>query len=170
MLRSAAVGSVLALVLAGCFIPPSATQRLADAANEMNSASHFGRMDIAIEHVGPSARQAFARSHAGWGRSVRVVDLEMAGFEMVKKDEAEVRVNVTWLRPDDPDVRVSQIVQRWRDEKGHWQIVQEDAKEGDPGLLGEDKPAPAPADAVAPGAEATPGPRQRMERVVIREE
>lgn len=168
MRRAALVACLLGL--AACFSPPSAGQRLSDAAVEMNSATRFGRMDIAIEHVGDAARADFARRHAAWGGGVRVVDLEMGGFDLVKRDEAEVLVNVAWQRPDESTLRVTRIAQRWRDESGRWQLVGEERKDGDPGLLGEKAPAAgktAPGDATAADQ---PPPRLGLQRRVIREE
>lgn len=166
----------LCLALAGCFAPPSSTQRLADAAVDMNAATRFGRMDLALEHVGAAAREEFARRHAVWGGKVRVVDLEMGGFKLVTKDEAEVLVNVAWLRPDEATMRVTQIAQRWRDEKGRWQLASEERRDGDLGLLGEDERATAAAAAKA-AAPKTSGssdvaPRRVLgpTRVVIREQ
>jgi hypothetical protein len=168
-MRRAAIVACL-LGLAGCFSPPSAGQRLSDAAVDMNAATRFGRMDIAIEHVGAAARAEFARRHAAWGGNVRVVDLEMGGFDLVQRDEAEVLVNVAWQRPDESTVRVTRIAQRWRDEQGRWKLVDEERKDGDTGLLGDQAPqagktAPHGAASVAP-----PPQRLGLQRRVIREE
>jgi hypothetical protein len=164
MRRAALAASLLGL--AGCFAPPSAAQRLSDAAVDMNAATRFGRMDIALEHVGAAARAEFARRHASWGRGVRVVDLELGGFDMLKRDEAEVLVNVAWQRPDEATLRVTQLAQRWRDDRGRWQLIGEKRRDGDSGLLAES--APASSGGLAPH-EAAPR-RLGFQRRVIREE
>src|SRR5262245_46784498 len=98
-----ASAACLAASLAGCIAPPSSAQRLNDAAYELNTATRFGRMDIATEHVAALCREEFARRHAEWGRSVRIVDLEFGGAS-ITKEGAEVLVTVTWQRPSDPVV------------------------------------------------------------------
>ncbi|MCC6552692.1 MAG: hypothetical protein IT372_06670 [Polyangiaceae bacterium] len=164
-MRSLALAA-LTLGLAGCFAPPSSAQRLTDAALDMNAATRFGRMDIALDHVGPDARADFARRHAAWGGAVRVVDLDFAGFDMIDRDQAEVVLNVTWLRQDESIVRMTRVSQRWRDDRGTWQLISEKRKDGDSGLLGE--PPATPKDAAAP-AEARPA-RTSFQTRVIREE
>jgi hypothetical protein len=148
-----ASASLLALGLAGCFAPTSATQRLSDAAIDMNTAARFGRMDIAVEYVAVAAREEFARRHAGWGKRVRIVDIEFGGMDLKEKDEAEVFVNVTWQRPDDAIIRETRITQRWKDVRGTWGVIAESA-EGDAGIFGE-RPKPA----AKPGASAGPQPQ-----------
>ncbi|WP_437732891.1 hypothetical protein [Sorangium sp. So ce1335] len=138
--------ALLALVLvplASCGIAPSNTQRLTDAAIEMNTAARFGRMDIALESVGASARKDFMSRHAEWGTRLRVVDVEFGGFELVEREEAEVYLDVLWLRNDEATVRTTRIAQRWRDVRGHWELIGEERKDGDAGLLGEPPPAAA---------------------------
>ncbi|WP_433930606.1 hypothetical protein AB3662_41700 [Sorangium cellulosum] len=128
------------LPLASCGIAPSNSQRLTEAALEMNTATRFGRMDVALERVGSSARQDFMSRHAAWGTRLRVVDVEFGGFEMVQRDEAEVYLDVLWLRNDESTVRTTRIAQRWRDARGHWELIGEERRDGDVGLLGEPPP------------------------------
>jgi len=120
--------------LVGCIPPANPTQRLSDAAYDMNTASRFGRMDVAMEHVSGEARAEFARSHAEWGRHVRVVDVELSGMTLKTRTEAEVVVVVTWQKIDEADVRVTNLVQRFRDVRGSFLLVSEEEK-GDQGLL-----------------------------------
>ncbi|AUX26598.1 hypothetical protein SOCEGT47_071680 [Sorangium cellulosum] len=164
------------LSLAGCPMPPTSSQRLTEAALEMNTATRFGRMDVALERVGSKAREDFLRGHADWGTRLRVVDVEFGGFEMVKRDEADVLLDVLWLRNDETTVRTTRITQRWRDERGHWELVSEARKDGEVGLLGEPRPAesaPGEAAGAASGAGATSGgrrPGMSLHTRVIREE
>ena len=165
-MRTHALAAALIFGLGGCFAPPSSAQRLTDTALNMNVATRFGRMDIAIEHVDPTTRAAFARRHVAWGAAVRVVELDFNGFERVGRDEADVLLNISWLRHDEATVRVTRVVQRWRDERGQWQLVDEKRKDGDIGLLGEQPPAPA-----SPAGDAGASPRQAsFQTRVIREE
>lgn len=140
-----AVATCLAAALAGCLSPPTSAQRLNDAAYELNTATRFGRMDIASEHVSSLVRDEFARRHAEWGRGVRIVDLEFGGASMTKEG-ADVLITVTWQRPSDPVVRVTSITQRWVETRGTWSMMDEEEK-GDPGLLAERAKAKSAKDA-----------------------
>ncbi len=146
----------LALVLGtGCIAPPTAADRLTDAAYEMNMATRFGRMDVAMSFVGEKARKQFMNTHSSWGRGIRVSDLEFAGLDMPGKDEAVVLVHVSWQRIDESTLRTTSIKQKWRDmEKGGWLIVDEIRVGGEPGLLGEPRDAPVlQSSRGAPGGE-----------------
>jgi hypothetical protein len=148
MSRARCCLAVLGLV--GCFNPGSPSHRLAESAYDMNTATRFGRMDVALEHVGPKAREAFAKTHSGWGKSVRIVDLEFGGMSLKNKgSEAEVFVTVTWQRFDEADVRVTSLAQRWTDVRGTWSLSSEDRNGGDAGLLGEATKALDPSAAPA---------------------
>jgi hypothetical protein len=157
--------------LAGCIAPPSSAQRLTDAAYEMNVAARFGRMDIAAEHVGVTVRDEFAKRHQAWGRAVRIVDVEFGGVSLTKEG-AEVQVVVTWQRPEDPIIRVTNVTQRWTDVRGSWRLMSEDEK-GDLGLFGArekakadsgaPKDAPEPVEAPKPPA---PGTGRYQTRVI----
>lgn len=129
--------AVSLLSLAGCIVPPSNSQRLTDAALEMNMATRFGRMDIALQRVGDRAREDFTNRHAAWGTRIKVVDVEFGGYEMKQSDEAEVYLDVMWLRSDEATVHNTRLAQRWHDRRGHWELVEEERKDGDSGLLGE---------------------------------
>lgn len=136
------------LCLGGCITPANPSQRLAESAYDMNTATRFGRMDVALEHVGTQAKEGFSKRHSAWGKSVRIVDLEFGGMNLEKKNtEAEVVVTVTWQRLDESDVRVTSVAQRWADLRGTWSMQSEQEKGGDAGLLIENatKNAAAPA-------------------------
>jgi hypothetical protein len=135
-MRIALLSAASCSLALGCMTPMTPTQRLADSALEMNTATRFGRMDIALEHVAAHARDAFFKKHASWGRGVRIVDLEIAGMNMREKDEADVFLSVAWQRASEADVRLTHVSQRWRDDRG-WRLASEERKGGDYGLLGE---------------------------------
>jgi hypothetical protein len=146
--------ALASLALSACFSPVAPGPRLSESANELNNATRFGRMDIALEHVGPKEREIWGKAHAGWGRNVRIVDLEMAGMNLKKSSEAEVMVNISWQKPDQSNVLTTAILQSWKDVSGTWFLVSEEEKAGDTGLLADDKkPAGEAATAtVAPSA------------------
>src|SRR5262249_23532535 len=93
---------------AGC-TPPNLTERLTDASYNLNQATRFGRMDVALENVTAKARDEFAKQHASWGRGLRVDDVEMTGLSMTAINEADVFVSVSWQRADESTLRVTHL-------------------------------------------------------------
>lgn len=151
---------LLLLGVAACWTPASAQQRLSESANEMNSATRWGRMDVAIDLVGEKSREAFSKSHARWGRSLRIIDLEFDGLNLQKEGkEAEVIVSVSWQKLDDPDVRITSVAQHWAELRGKWALISEEEKGGDKGLLQDEEKAKA--------EDAPPPDRPRFETRVI---
>ncbi len=164
-LRSALVPA-LALALSACALLPNSSARLADSAYELNSAAHFGRMDLAMESVHPTAKDDFAQAHATWGKGTRVMDSELSGVSMRKDGDADVMVSVTWHRANESTMRTTDLVQRWTMNRGVWSLKHEEEKNGDRGLLaevikpkleGEVGPT-APVDPGAAAAAAAPPP------------
>jgi hypothetical protein len=152
MLRALAL-LVASGLAAGCLAPTSPAQKLTDNAIEMNTALQFGRMDIAGDYVAATARAVFVREHAAWGKTVRIVDLEYAGFQMKEGDQADVFVNVSWQTLADPNMHETRVVQHWKGKRGSWTIDSE-TTEGDPGLLG--GPGKARAASPPPAPDAPP--------------
>lgn len=149
--------------LVGCVSPGNPSQRLAESAYDMNTATRFGRMDVALEHVGAKVRDDWVKKHLAWGKSLRIVDLEFGGLNFKDKGaEAEVFVTVTWQKLDDADVRVTGVTQRWEDNRGTWALVEEEEREGDGGLLV--KPGKA-KEAAATEPLARPAPSYRMHSI-----
>jgi hypothetical protein len=130
----------LGLLMAGCFMPPPASQRVSDAARELNVAARFGRMDVALELTSEKFRSKFLKSRSDWGRNVRVFDVELAGFSMSTKNRADVEVDYSWARADEGTLRVTRVAQEWRDSGRGFQMVRERRVAGDSGLLGEPMP------------------------------
>ena len=85
-----ALVSVLLWSLTGCVPPPSPMERLTDAAYDLNTATRFGRFDVAMGYVEPGKQLQFAHRHAKWGQAVRVldVDLERRRISLSAKSEA----------------------------------------------------------------------------------
>jgi hypothetical protein len=126
------------LVGSGCVSPPPPSELAADAARDLNLAARFGQLGAAASHTAAGAREGFLERRAQWGKSLRIVDTELAGFEMDRHDNAKVYVDVTWLRADELTVRSTRIAQFWRDHRvGGWLLVREKRVDGDIGLFGE---------------------------------
>jgi hypothetical protein len=129
------------LAVAGCVMPPTSMQRLSDSAYDLNTAVRFGRVDIATDYVREVAREEFSRKHATWGKSIRVVDLEMNGMSARKDGDADVFITVSWQRADETSMRSTDLTQRWTSTHGSWSMISEEERSGDKGLLGQiDKP------------------------------
>jgi hypothetical protein len=162
-MRPAYLALLTSLAVAGCVAPPTSSQRLSESAYDFNTAMRFGRMDIAAEHVREIAREEFNKKHAGWGKSVRVVDLEMSGISMRKDGDADVLVTVSWQWAADTTMRTTDLTQRWTSTHGTWSMISEEEHSGDKGVIGElEKPK---TDDAAPAA-----PRPRYQTHVIYEQ
>ena len=163
-MKNAATALAL-LGLAGCIAPTSATQKLADTAYDMNNATRFGRMDVALEHVAMKSREQFQREHAGWMRNARIVDIEFNGIQVKKDGDGEVSVTLTWQRADESTTRTTSLIQRWTETRNVWTMASEEAR-GDDGLLGEKEKA---KDAVS-AAPAKPERPRYQTRVIYESE
>lgn len=132
-----AMALVLLTAASACIMPPPASERASDAARELNLAARFGRMDVAVERTAGVARQQFIERHSEWGRSLRIVDIELAGIEMSDTFHALVYVDISWERMDEGTLRVTRLAQSWQDEGKGWQLMRERRVTGDLGLFGE---------------------------------
>jgi len=131
----AALAALLFTMTAGCLLPPSPAERLSYSAHEMNSATRFGRMDVALMHVAAKERGAFARRHRQWHRNLRIVDVDLEGMQMLGKGAAEVLLVISWHRLNETTIRNSTIAQRWTHEDGDWRLQSELRAAGSPGLF-----------------------------------
>lgn len=164
-MKHAALAALAILGLAGCIAPTSGAQKLADTAYDLNNATRFGRMDVALEHVAVKSREQFQKEHAGWMRNARIVDIDFNGIQVKANGDGEVVVTLTWQRSDEATTRTTSLVQRWTETRNVWTMASEEAK-GDEGLLGE-----APRDATTtPAAPAKPERPRYQTRVIYETE
>jgi hypothetical protein len=138
--RLVVVFFALALCETSCLTPPPASQRATDAARELNLDARFGRMDLAVSRTAAGARNQFIERRGAWGRSLRVVDVELAGMNMSDPHQAVVYVDVAWVRMDEDRLRTTRLAQTWRDDEGDWRLMREQRVAGDLGLFGEAVP------------------------------
>jgi hypothetical protein len=122
--------------LAACVAPPTQAQRVTDAARELNLATRFGRLDMALGHTSKGAQQAFLERRNNWGKDIRIVDVELAGLAMQDEMHATIQVDVAWVRVNDDTLRTTRILQAWLDDGG-WHLVRETRQAGEIGLFGE---------------------------------
>jgi hypothetical protein len=127
---------VIAFAAAACAMPPGPLASAQEAAQALNTDARFGRTEITMDHVAPPARDAFTAHHRGWGTTVRVADLELAGMRAKNEHDVEILVRVAWYRLDEQELHVTTLKQGWNDKNG-WQLVNETRMDGDVGLLGE---------------------------------
>ncbi|MFO0564411.1 MAG: hypothetical protein U0263_02055 [Polyangiaceae bacterium] len=139
MAKKALLGLVALALVGGCLAPPSQSQRVTDSARELNLATRFGRLDIALGHAAKGARESFIERRTEWGKSIRIVDVELAGLAMKDELNATVQVDVSWVRVNDDTLRTTRLAQAWRDDGG-WHLVREQRMAGDLGLFGESVP------------------------------
>ena len=145
-MRCASLALLSSLTFYGCTMPLTSAQQLSESAYDLNTAARFGRMDIASEHVREVAREEFSRNHANWGRSVRVVDIELNGMSMRKDGDADVSVTVSWQMTAETTTRTTDITQRWTPTRGAWALLSEEERGGDKGLISQaDEPTTATA-------------------------
>jgi hypothetical protein len=123
--------------LGGCMPIGAPSQQIADTARDVNVATRFGRMDVAMEHLTDAHRTEFIRSHADWGKEIRVLDIEVSQLQLKTPESAEVLVDVNWVRMDEGLLRSTRVKQTWSSEGHDWQIDSEERASGDMGLLGE---------------------------------
>ncbi len=126
---------IAGLMLFACVPPPGPLERLGYSAHEMNAATRFARMDIALSYVKSEAQHDFARRHRKWHKQLRIVDLEVTGVQMVTTQDAEVHLTVSWHRLDQTTIRDSMIAQKWSQKSGDWKLVEEMRAGGSPGLF-----------------------------------
>ena len=129
--------ALAAMSIAGCVAPMTPMQRMQDAANDLTTATRFGRMDMALLRVSVAGRDEFVRKHAGWGTVVRIADCDLSGLRLKDKEHAQVTLTVSWHRIDETELRGTQITQTWQDHRGRWLLESEERLAGDIGLLGE---------------------------------
>jgi hypothetical protein len=128
-------------LVVGCLAPPPPAERAADAIRELNLAARFGRTELASGLTSKAARKGFLERRASWGKDLRVLDVELTGFDMPSKDRVRVEVDYAWTRMDEGQLRTTRVTQEWRDEGRGFQLVAEHRASGDIGLFGEKTPA-----------------------------
>src|SRR3954468_14132222 len=138
------IAAAMTSVLAGCMTPPTPAERVTDAAMALNIAARFNQLDVAVAHAAAADRPDFMKRPAAWGRTLRIVDVEMASLSLPESDRAVVLVDYAWIRNTEGNMRATRLEQTWKDDAG-WHLVREQRVAGDIGLLGEPVPEAPPA-------------------------
>lgn len=122
---------------AGCMGPQTPANRASDAVRELNVNSRFGEVTGLENMTSPAVREEYMSRRTEWGKLVRVVDVELAGFHMTDMDHATVMVDFSWTRVDQGTLHATRVLQDWSDTGGSWVLVREKRVGGDLGLFGE---------------------------------
>src|SRR5512133_909966 len=106
--------AVLSLMLTSCFATASPVQRVTDAAREMNLATRFGHVDMAVRHVEASIQADFLERRAEWGKGLRILDVELAAIHIEDEEHATVTIDVAWSSVTDSLLRATKLTQDWQ--------------------------------------------------------
>lgn len=133
------------MVMQGCFASATPAQRVTDAARELNLATRFGQVDIAVHHVHHTLQADFLSRRAQWGKQIRIHDVEFAGIHIANEELASVTVDVAWSSLTDSLLRNTKVQQEWQNVRKGWKLVRERRLSGDAGLFGEALPQLEPS-------------------------
>ncbi len=128
-----------ALSMGACVPPPGPMERLTNSAYDLNTATRFGRMDVAVGLVARHAQDDFIHRHKDWGRDTRIVDVELNGLRMITPETAEVSLAVSWHDLSTSEMQTSYIAQKWTSTGDGWRMAVEVRAGGAPGLFKEPK-------------------------------
>jgi hypothetical protein len=137
MMQRWATYVLLTILGSGCFAPVSPTQRVSDAARDLNVGTRFGKMDFVASYVDPQVRADFMARRTDWGREIRLVDLDLSSVAIRDATHATVTVDVSWVPLRDNTLRSTRVEQNWQDNGRGWLLVRERRLSGDRGLFGE---------------------------------
>jgi len=122
--------------LGGCLtnnINPS--QKLNERVQEYSDATRWNRMDLAIQLVMPSYRDAFTKSHSAWGRSVEVADAELIHIQIAPDgNTATSTLAYSWYNLSAMTLARTVVRQQW-DIRDGYHVTSEEFIEGDATLL-----------------------------------
>jgi hypothetical protein len=141
----------LASTLLACGAP-SRSQRVQEAAYELNMGLRFHSADAGLDRVAKTERERFIKRHQLWHNKIRIVDLDAAGIQIRDDGDANLYLSISWQRMEEQDIHQTVIVQRWHDTRGKWLLAGEERAQGDSGLFGEIVVPPADAEATPPPA------------------
>ena len=110
-------------------------ERLSQHAHDLNMATRFGRMDVAMELVARESQADFMTRHKKWHRDVRIVDLEMQGARMLTTESAEVQLAVSWHHANETNIRETSIAQKWVSSGTGWVLDEERRISGSAGVF-----------------------------------
>lgn len=157
-MRCSAFVFCLALVACGPLSPAASPH---EAVQELNHHVRFGRTGPIADFVAPKERGPFEQRRRAWGRDLQIVDDELVALVRKGTDRCEATVRVSWYRPQEGELHVTDLRQNWEQRADRWVLVGEVRAGGAEGLFGDGAPfAPArepPRDVHRPTVRIGPG-------------
>lgn len=127
-----------ALFSLACSSALAQRRHVQDEAQELNTASRFGRLDVAAQFATPEAQPTFLERRRLWGDQIRVLDVQVSHVQVKDEDHAEVTIQVDWTRTNEGLLRSTHLRQNWHAKnQGPWRLESEQQVRGDRGLFGE---------------------------------
>jgi hypothetical protein len=156
--------SILALgglALSGCMLIDSISPevRFSDVVHRVNDEARWGRIDLASQEVALTHRAAFLARHRGWGRDVRVADVDVTNLQLTRDGEAMSLVAYQWIDEGTMELHATTVRQSWKGEGEGFLLTGETVVGGDAQLLPGAEVLSEDADAaISSGAEEPPEP------------
>lgn len=117
----------------GCAIVEGPKEKLSKSAFMFNEGLRWGRYDDVLPVVDQKHLEHFMDVHKEWGRDVQISSAEIASSTYNEEDRtARIQVTFVWYRKKEMVVRTTVTLQNWEYREGHWIMVAEEFKSGDP--------------------------------------
>lgn len=128
---------VLVFLVNGCLLDNiSPTRKLNDSIRDLNDASRWGRIDLAVQYVEPTYQANFLKARHRWGRQLRIADTELVRLDInSEQDQAIALMAISWYRIDQMTLRYTVVRQVWIEQDGHYLLSTEAVSEGDELLM-----------------------------------
>lgn len=128
---------LLIFLASGCLLDNiSPTRKLNDSIRDLNDASRWGRIDLAVQYVEPTYQTTFLKARHRWGRQLRIADTELVRLDInSEQDQAIALMAISWYRMDQMTLRYTVVRQVWIENDGHYLLSAEAVSEGDALLM-----------------------------------
>lgn len=128
---------IIILLVNSCFLDNiSPTRKLNEAIRDMNDASRWGRIDLAVQFVEPTYHSNFLKARHRWGRQFRIADVELVRLDIdSEQDQAIAFMAISWYRLDQMTLHHTVVRQVWNEYDGHYRMSGESVFEGDARLM-----------------------------------
>lgn len=127
----------LLVLVNGCMLDNiSPTRKLNESIRDMNDASRWGRIDLAVQFVEPTYQASFLKARYRWGRQFRIADTELVRLDIdSEQDHAVAFMAISWYSVDQMTLHNTVVRQVWKECDGHYLMIAEAVFEGDALLM-----------------------------------
>ena len=127
----------LLVLVNGCMLDNiSPTRKLNESIRDMNDASRWGRIDLAVQFVEPTYQASFLKARYRWGRQFRIADTELIRLDIdSEQDQAIAFMAISWYSIDQMTLHNTVVRQVWKEHDGHYLMIAEAVFEGDALLM-----------------------------------